>query len=332
MRMIRGIAVIVPCLAVLWCGCVREQDSAPETAGRPSYTIVVIPKATIHEFWKSIHAGAVEASRETGVDIIWKGPIREDDREEQIQLVETFVGSGIDAIVLAPLDNRALMLPVREAKRQDIPTVIIDSDLEGGDFISFVATDNYYGGVMAAHRVAELLQGSGEVILIRYLEGSASNSNREEGFRDTILEEYPSIRLLSDNQYVGPTTESAYRGSENLLTRFPGVDAIFTPNEPVAFGCLRALEERGLAGEVFLIGFDVSAKLLEGLEQGTIHGLVLQDPFKMGYLGVMTAVRYLNGEEVPQRIDTGVVMVTGENLGEPAIQKLIQLDLSQYLE
>jgi len=313
------------------CSGSREPEKESVRAGK-TYSIAVIPKGTIHEFWKTIHAGAIQAARETGAEIIWKGSIREDDREEQIQIVETFIGSGIDAIVLAPLDDRALLLPVREAAAQGIPTVVIDSDLEGDAHISFVATDNYRGGVMAARRVAELLGGSGTVILIRYQEGSASNTNREEGFRDTLVKEYPAITILSDNQYLGPTTESAYRGSENLLNRFPDVEAIFAPNEPLTFGCLRALEENGLASKVFLVGFDASEKLIEGLRNGTVHGLVLQDPFTMGYLGVMTAVHHLDGETVESRIDTGVTLVTRDNIDDPAVRELYARDLSEYLE
>jgi ribose transport system substrate-binding protein len=322
--------IVVLVMVLLPFSCSREPGTK-SAKKNGSYTIAVIPKGTVHEFWKSIHAGAIQASRETGTKIIWKGPLLEDDREEQIQLVLTFIGSGVDAIVLAPLDNRALLMPVHEAAARGIPTVIIDSDLEGKSYISFVATDNYRGGVLAAHRVAELLGGSGKIILIRYQEGSASNTYREEGFRDTILKEYPSLQILSDNQYVGPSAESAYSGCENLLNRFPKVDAIFAPNEPLTFGCLRALEELGLAGKVYLVGFDASVKLIQGLRNRTIHGLVLQDPFRMGYLGVMTAVRHLNGQTVEPRIDTGAIIVTLDNIDDPSVRELYSRDLSTYL-
>lgn len=311
------------------CGCGGRKDDRAGNKG--VRTIAVIPKGTSHEFWKTIHAGAVAASRETGTKIIWKGPIREDDREDQIQIVENFISSGIDAIVLAPLDDRALLLPVRHAAERGIPTVIIDSEIQGNSHISFVATDNYQGGVMAAHRMGELLKKKGTVIILRYQEGSASNTNRENGFRDTLRKEYPSIQILSDNQYVGPTTESAYSGCENLLNRFPEVNAMFAPNEPVAFACMRALTERNLAGKVFLVGFDASDKLIDGLRKGIVHGLVVQDPFKIGYLGVMTAVKHLNGETVSPRIDTGITMVTKDNIDDPAVRELYTRDLAKYL-
>ena len=143
-----------------------ESDKKAETPGNiDTLTIAVIPKGTIHEFWKSVHAGAQKASREMGVEIIWKGSIREDDREEQLQIVESFIAQNVNAIVLAPLDDRSLVMPVLEAKRQGIPTVVFDSALQGDHHISFVATDNYKGGVLAAERVGELLKGSGKIIL-----------------------------------------------------------------------------------------------------------------------------------------------------------------------
>jgi ribose transport system substrate-binding protein len=316
-------------LIAVSCGCGGGNND--RSGKKRVRTIAVIPKGTSHEFWKTVHAGAVAASREAGVEIIWKGPIREDDREDQIQLVENFISYGVDAIVLAPLDDRALLLSVRHAAEAGIPTVVIDSDIQGSSHISFVATDNYRGGVMAARRTAELLKGKGNVIILRYQEGSASNTNRESGFHDTMIKEYPSIKILSDNQYVGPTTESAYTGCENLLNRFPEVKAMFAPNEPVAFACLRALTSRNLAGKIFLVGFDASDKLIDGIRKGVVHGLVLQDPFKIGYLGVMTAVKHLNGEPVEKRIDTGITMVTAENLDDPDVRELYTRDLSKYL-
>lgn len=294
--------------------------------------IAVIPKGTTHEFWKAIHAGAVRAARELDVDIIWKGPLKEDDREEQVQVVETFIASQVDAIVLAPLDDRALLMPVREANAQGIPTVIIDSGLQGEEHISFVATDNYKGGMLAARRLGDLIEGSGRLIVLRYQEGSASTTAREAGFLDTIESEYADIEILSSNQYAGATTESAFRAAENLLNRYTEFDAFFAPNESSTFGSLRALQGRGLTGSVVFVGFDSSVKLVEALDRNEIQGLVLQNPFQMGYLGVKTAYAHLTGESVDSRIDTGVMLATPGNMHEPEIMDLLVPDLSEYLD
>src|SRR5574338_761166 len=185
-------------------------------------TIAVIPKGTTHEFWKSIHAGSNKAAGEltaqgTEVDVIWKGPLREDDREQQIQVVEGFAAQGVSGIVLAPLDNRALVRPVSEANRAGVPTVIIDSGLESNDFVSFVATDNRKGGSLAADRMGQLLNGKGKVLVLRYAEGSASTTERETGFIETIKQKFPGIELVSTDQYAGATRDTAKRASEDLL-------------------------------------------------------------------------------------------------------------------
>ena len=318
-------------IAILSNGCGKSEKGTAKNAPVSKISIAVIPKGTTHEFWKSIHAGAIKASDETGVDIVWKGPLKEDDREEQLQIVETFISGKISAIVLAPLDNRSLIVPVREAKMRDIPTIVIDSDLEGNEHVSFIATDNYKGGVLGAERIGELMGGKGTLIMLRYQEGSASTTNREAGFLDTVKSKFPGIKILSDNQYAGATTESAYRASETMLNRFSDVDAIFTPNESSTFGCLRALQDRDLTKKIIFVGFDSSEKLVQALEAGEIRGLVLQNPFKMGYLGVKTAVAYLKGETVALVIDTGVTIATPENMNDPEIRQLLSPDLSQYL-
>lgn len=332
MKRLFNCIIILSALAFLGYGCGKSGKETETTSQGEKLTIAVIPKGTTHEFWKSIHAGAVKASGEAGVEIIWKGPLKEDDREEQLQIVETFVAAKVSAIVLAPLDNRSLVMPVREAKTQGIPTIVIDSGLDGDYHVSFVATDNYRGGVLGAERIGELMGGKGKLIMLRYQEGSASTTNREAGFLDTIKGKFPDIEILSDNQYAGATTETAYRASENLINRFSNVDAIFTPNESSTFGCLRALQDRKLFDSIIFVGFDSSQKLVEALEKSEIRGLVLQNPFKMGYLGVKTAAAYLRDEQIEQRVDTGVTLATPENMNDPEIKQLLSPDLSQYLD
>jgi len=217
-----------------------------------------------------------------------------------------------------------------------IPVVIMDSGLKSEDYVSFVATDNYKGGMMAGEHLASLLNGEGKVVMLRYQEGSASTMEREKGFLDAIAK-FQGIRVVSANQYGGATTESAYKASENLLNPLKQggkltIDGIFCPNESTTFGMLRALQDGGLAGAVKFVGFDSSEKLVEALRNGSIHGLILQNPMKMGYLGVKTLVAHLRGEKVEKRIDTGVTLVTRENMDQPQIRELLMPDLSQWLE
>ena len=200
------------------------------------YRIAVIPKGTTHEYWKSVDAGAVKAQRELAargiaVDVIWKGPLREDDREQQIQVVENFIGLNVSAIVLAPLDSRALVAPAEEAVKAGIPVIIIDSGLNSTLPSCTVATDNRKGGQIGARRLGSLLGGKGRAIMLRYEVGSDSTAQREAGFLEVMKSEFPGIALISTDQYGGATTETAYRAAQNLLNRFGDqTDGIFAPN------------------------------------------------------------------------------------------------------
>jgi len=322
------LAVFSAALVLTACGDRRAEKTPAAGPGRVQ--IAVIPKGTTHEFWKSIHMGALMAAEEFDVEVIWKGPQKEDDRAQQITVVEDFISRGVSGIVLAPLDERALQRPVQDAVREKIPVIVIDSGLKGSDYISYVATDNYKGGVMAARRLSELLSGRGSIFLIRYQEGSASTTQREQGFLDTLKAEAPEIKLLVQDQYAGSTTESAYQVAENLISRFPAVEGIFCPNESSTFGALRALQESGLAGKVMFVGFDSSPKLVQGLRDGHIQGLILQNPVKMGYLGVKLMSLHLRGQTIERTIDTGVYLVTKENMDTAEIKALLSPDFSPY--
>src|SRR5437867_1603257 len=285
------------------CGHSDTQRSASGGGTQP-FRIAVIPKGTTHEFWRAIHAGAVQAERElsaegTPVTVIWKGPFREDDREQQVQVVEGFVSERVQGIVLAPLDSRALVRPVEEARQAGVPTVIIDSGLESDSIVSFVATDNRKGGQLAADRIGELLGGRGKVLLLRYAEGSASTHDREIGFLEELRSKYPRIELVSSDQYAGPTRETAKRTSENLLNRFGSdLQGIFTVNESSTIGMLLALQDINKAGHVRFSGFDPSPILLSAIRAKQLDGIVVQNPMRMGYLGVKTMVEHLRQKPV----------------------------------
>jgi len=317
---------------VLGCG-----SQSGDSSGN-GLSIVVIPKGTTHEFWKSIHAGAIKAKQELEaagqpVKIIWKGPLKEDDRDEQIKVVENFIARGVDGMVLAPLDDKALVRPVETAGKADIPVVIIDSGLQTDNYASFVATDNALGGRMGGARLGKLLGGKGNVLLLRYAVGSASTTKREQGFLDEMKENFPGIKVLSSNQYAGATRDLAYTVSQNLLSRYGNeVNGIFCPNESVTVSMTKAVRDIGKAGGmVKIIGFDTSVQSLRDLKSGDVAGLVVQNPVKMGYLGVMTLVEHLGGKAVAKRIDTGVALITSENMTEPDMQELLNPPLEKYL-
>ncbi len=321
-------------IALICCaGCSTQQ--AP--SGKGATTIAVIPKGTTHAFWKSVHAGALKAAKEFGVEIRWQGPLKEDDREAQIRRVEEFVSTNVSGICLAPLDDVALKAPVAAAQSKNIPVVIFDSSLKDVDYVSFVATDNYKGGELAAEEMGRLLFGKGRVVVLRYQEGSASTFDREKGFLDGI-KRFPGIKIVTASQYGGTTRETAFAASERLLAPLKGAggklnaEGIFCPNESTTFGMLRALQDANLVGTVRFVGFDSAPELVTALTEKQIDALVVQDPMKMGYLAVKAMVEHLGGKEVEKRIDTGAYLVTLGNMQEPQIKELLNPPLDEWLQ
>jgi len=296
-------------------------------SGEKSYRIAVIPKGTTHEFWKSVHAGAENAAKELGnVKILWKGPLQENDRDGQISVVQDFITKQVDGICLAPLDSQALIEYVEEAAEENVPVVIFDSGLDDeSNIVTYVATDNYQGGVLAGKRMGELLEGKGNVILLRYIPGSQSTTQREEGFLETLKKDYPNIKILSSNEYSGATPESSLDKATQLLGKFKDqVNGVFAVCEPNATGTLGALEELELDKKVIFVGFDPNTPLIEGMKNKQVHGIVLQDPVTMGYQAVMAMVQHLEGKEVEKRIGTGEYLATPENMNEAHMDKLLK--------
>jgi len=315
----------------------RGAGGAKGGAAKP-FRLAFVPKGTTHEFWRTIHAGAVKAQRDllakgVHVDLLWKGPLREDDREQQVQVVESFASQGVDGIILAPLDEKALVRPVDEAKRLGVPTVIVDSALASDEIVSFVATDNVKGGELGADELGRLMGGKGKVLLLRYQEGSASTTAREEGFLSRRKAAWPGLELVPTDQHAGATVDTAKRASENLLNRYGReLQGVFVVNETSTGGMLLALQDAGLAGKVKLVGFDGTEAFVEAMRAGQMDGFALQDPFGMAVRAVETMVDHLLGKPVPKRVDTPVIVVTAQNLDTPEVKQLLHPPIDTYLK
>lgn len=308
-------------LLLLTFATVAQADDKP-------LKIAVIPKGTTHVFWKSVEAGAKAAGKDLGVEIVWKGPLKENDRAQQIAIVEQFITEGIAGIVLAPLDDTALVRPVASAMGKKIPVVIIDSALKGEpgkDFVSFVATNNKKGGQLGGDQLAKVLNNTGKVALLRYQVGSASTDEREAGFLAAVAQ-HADLKVIVDNRYGGATMGEAKTAALNMLDKLKEATGIFCPNESTTFGMLLALRQNNLAGKVRFVGFDTSPPLIEGLQKGEIDALVAQDPTRMGYLGVKACVEHLRGQKVEAAVDTGARLITRENLETPDVKKLLGVD------
>jgi ribose transport system substrate-binding protein len=316
-------------IAIATVGCAPSESNSASKGGAGAksgkYRLAVIPKGTSHQFWRSVHAGAEAAAKELGnVEILWKGSETEADTAGQISVVKDFITNDVDGIVLAPNHSEALVDAVSEANTENIPVVVFDSGLgKGATTVSYVATDNFKGGQLAGKTLAEALGHEGNVILLRYKEGSESTEQREKGFLDAMAAE-PKIKVLSSNQYAGTTTEEALASATNLLNKYRDqVNGIFAVCEPNCNGTLEALVQSGLAGKVKFVAFDPSESLIKGLNEDTVAGIVLQDPFAMGKRSVEALVAHLKGEKVEPVISTGEFVATKQNATtEPFVRLL----------
>jgi ribose transport system substrate-binding protein len=342
----RGLSTALTLLACFAGGCGGPRQDF-------KYRIAVIPKGLTHEFWQSIHRGAVRAGMDLkaqgiAVDVDWDGPLKENEAQAQINIIDRKIAAHVNGIVLAPQHSETMVPSVRKAVEAGIPVLVIDSGLspEGQQLmVKYIATDNYNGGRLAAEHLIKVLRGQGKaapnLILFRYQVGSESTDQREKGFEDyvnqVIVEQkkagQPAITWLSTDKYAGATQEEALKEATPLLNnqRSKGIDGIFAANESSSSGMLAALRSLKLNKQVLLVGFDSSEPLVEAVREGDVEALILQDPYRMGYLGVWTLVQHLEGCNVTpdgKRIQsTGETVVTRGNIDDPATRQLFEADL-----
>lgn len=289
-----------------------------------SRKIGVVPKETVSVYWEGVRQGALQAGKEEGYDILWNGPEVETDRERQVQIVEDMMAQKVAGIVLAPSDRKALVPVVEKVYERGIPCVIVDSGVDTENILSYMATDNYQGGVLAAQRMGRILDGKGRIIIVRWTPNSASTDARLAGFTETLAREHPDIQIV-DAQYPSPpTTDKARDVTDDMLTRNPDVDGIFACNATTAGGALTALRNADQGQRrIKMIGFDAWPMVVDGLEKGDLDSLIIQNPFKMGYEGVKAIVRHVQGQTVPKEVDTGVELITQDRLADPKVRELL---------
>lgn len=292
--------------------------------------IAVIPKGSAHLFWQSVHAGANKAAAEVGVEIAWNGPAMETDFNGQLQIVDSMINRHVDAIALAPIDKTSMVSVVERAVRENIPVVIFDSGIDTDKFVAQVATDNFHAGEVAAERIGKILNGKGKIAMVMVQPGAASTMAREEGFQKKIAASFPGIQIV-DKNYGWADFAKSLAIAENMLTAHPDLDAMFASNESSTVGAAQALKGRK-GSKVKLVGFDSSPTLLEGVKDGLIDSLVVQDPFRMGYESVKSAVAKLNGQTVEKIQNLAPGLVDKDNMNTPEIQARINPDVKKYLQ
>ena len=308
--------------SLLLAACGGDSNAAPGTTRQ---RIAVVPKGTTHVFWQAVAAGARAGGDRLGIDVVWKGPLQENDRAQQIQLVQQLVGEGIAGLALAPLDHTALVPAVAAARQRGVEVVIFDSDLDGAagkDFASFIATDNQKAGELGGRHLAQLLGGKGKVVLLRYQTGSASTEARENGF--LAAARAAGLEVLVDNRFAGASVGEAKTTALNLADQLRQAQGVFCSNEPTTNGMIQALAQLGLLGKLQVVGFDSSPPIVQALRDGGLAAIVVQDPRRMGELAVQHLADAIAKRPVPPFVDTGAVLVTKANMDEPAVKKLLE--------
>jgi ribose transport system substrate-binding protein len=330
--------------SLVGCGQNEEngQKSASTQAGDAgdegkTLTLAVIPKSTGGEFWETVEVGANEAAKELGVDIKWQGALTETEIAEQKKIIENMVNLGVDGIALAPLNPKAMQKDVENAVAAGIPVVIFDSAVDGHAQTSFVATDNLAGGALGGtHLIEELKDRGKKVVMLRFIQGTASTEQRAQGFLDEMKK--AGFNVATDAYIEDGTVAGAKKTATNVLEGFVengklAVDGIFACNLTATLGMAAALDDlrkSGVSSDAVFVGFDSSPRLIEELQEGNVDALVVQNPKKMGRLAVETLVKHLRGEPVEPFIDTHVQIVTAERLNnEPEIRELVGLSNGQ---
>lgn len=290
--------------------------------------IGVVPQGRSHLFWQTIHAGAAAGGQERNVEILWNAPLTETDYNGQLQILDAMINRRVDAIALAPIDRKAMVGVVERAVGQKIPVVIFDSGLEGDAYVSWVATDNFAAGQLAADRMGEMLGGKGKVCIVAVQPGVASSVAREAGFEERVQEKFPGIQIL-DKRYGMADFSKSLAIAENMLTAHPGLDGLFASNESSTVGAAQALKGRKTATR--LVGFDFSPNLIEDLSSGLIDSLVVQNPFEIGRRSVVAAVDAVEGKRVEKVQKLAPRLIRKGDLGKPDVERLLNPDLKKYL-
>ncbi|HLJ47458.1 MAG TPA: substrate-binding domain-containing protein [Bryobacteraceae bacterium] len=285
-------------------------------------TIAVIPKATSHLFFMSVHAGVRAAEKEFGVNVLWNGPENETDYSRQIEITDAMVARHVDALAISATDQTALVTPVKRAIDSGIPVTIFDSGLAVDNYVTFVATDNYDAGRTAARQLAALINGKGKIAMILQKPGGQSTGIREKGFEEAIAREFPDIKIVARQFGLGDPAKSR-SAAENILTAHPNLDGMFASAEASSIGAVQAISSRNLSGKIKLVGFDFSDTHREALKNGTMAATIVQDPYQMGYQAVRTLALKLRGETPPKQIDLKGRVVTKEDLSKPELQALL---------
>ena len=308
-----GAALALTCLSA----CGGEQESGQR------HKVVLVAKSTQTEFWLSVFAGAQAAAAEYNVELTTMGPETEEDYETQNRMVAEAVADGAEALVFSAIDYENNAAAVDAAGQAGVKIVSIDSGVDSDQVGTYIGTDNYAAGRMAAQAALEGVEGELVVGLVNYDEGTANGQERERGVREALAESGRARVAASVTTLV--EAGRAQTDTADLLRNNPEINAVIAFNEPTSVGAARAVAELGLSDEVFLVGFDSNVATIDGLQEGSVDALIVQNPYAMGYLGVESAYQLLSGQGagLEPTVDTATQIVNRGNLFSLDSQKAL---------
>ncbi len=317
--------VFLPLTFLVACSGVQVTTNTTSSGGNTSgpIRIVVVPKAIGFSYWESVHQGALCAvSKLSNVKMQWDGVTAETDVTGQVNLLTNYITQGVNGIVYAATDAKALVPVTNQALNNKIKVVNVDSGTTPQPAnVPLFATDNVAAAMKAADLLAQSLHGTGKIAFIPFLAGSQTNDQRAQGFLQE-LKKYPGLDLVA-TQYSQSDTNTALRVTEDILSAHPDLNGIFAANEPGVIGAAEAVSRAGKAGKITIIGWDAAPDELTAVQNGEISALVVQNPFKMGYDGVNAVVKMIRQNASIKSEDTGVTFVTPQNLHDPNIQAVL---------
>ncbi|NPV53929.1 MAG: sugar ABC transporter substrate-binding protein [Firmicutes bacterium] len=312
MRNFNKILRVVCLLALALVMCVTLITMGGSAASK-KLVVGYATKSATNQGWILINNGAKQAAKDLGVDLIMLGPPKENDIAGQLAVVEDLINRKVDALAIAPCDSTGIAPAVEKANRLGIPVVAVDTAIYGAKVTSFVATDNLKAAASAAKWVGEKLGGKGNIVMINGMIAQQTGKDRRDGFYNYIKEHYPNMKIVAEVPAEWQT-EKALSGMEDALRANDQIDAVFCAWDGGTIGALQALEAAKRKSKTLLVGFDAAPDALKAMRQGKVDADIAQFLFKIGYEGIATAVKAARGEKVPERVDTGSMVVTPENL------------------
>ena len=308
-------------LAVLLClflsGC------GADTSATPQHTVTLVAKSTQTEFWLSVFAGAEAAATEYTLQLTIVGPETEEDYESQNTMVAQAVEDGAEALVFSAIDYENNAAAIDAAARKGVKVVAIDSSVDSDQVSIYIGTDNYAAGQMAAQAALDRVAGELKVGVVNYDISSANGQERERGATDVFAQSGRAEITAVINTLA--EAEQAEWDAAAMLQNHPEINVLLAFNEPTSVGAAQAVKELGLSETVFLVGFDSNVATVDGMQEGSVDALIVQNPYAMGYLGVESAYKLLTGQEggLEHVVDTSTQIVDRSNLFTMDSQKAL---------